>query len=103
MISLINGHMDEPELYVLYDADGVNEGPVYGVFSSYDKALKAIEWEAVKMVDEMLRDNDPEDSGIDESDRGYLLKECKASFAIQCLYGGIDRIGCKSKIKHPYA
>ena len=81
-ISLINGHIDEPELYVLYDGDGVNEGPVYGVFSSYDKALKAIEWEAVKMVNEMLRNNDPEDSGIDESDRSYLLKDCKASFAI---------------------
>ena len=100
--SMINGHIDEPELYIIFDRDAVNEGPVYGVYSSYEKALSACEWIVNHMVEDMLRDNAPEDSGFTENDKSMLKKDCRESLAIQCLYHGLDKIGYNYEVKYPY-
>lgn len=95
--------MNSPNyLYVVYDADGVNSTPVYGVFTSYKSAVKACDWLVEQMVAECLSE-DPKESGIDaETDKEWLIKDCRRSLAIQSIVSGINKVELDSKIKLPY-
>jgi hypothetical protein len=71
-------------LYIIYDADGVNQLPVYGVYDNEEAATKAIDEIVEKMVEDCLAE-DPAESGLDKSDRNWLKKDCFNSLAIQTL------------------
>ena len=82
----------ENKLYVLYDAEGVNADPVYGVFTSYDKAKEALDKVVKKMVEECLA-VDPAESGLDpDIDRNWLEWECRNSLAIDIIDEGLDSL-----------
>ena len=102
-VSMIDGHIDEPKpIYIVYDGDGVSEAPVYGVFTSYESAIKACDWLVERMVAECLAE-DPKESGLDpEIDREWLIKDCQRSLAIQTIASGINKVELASKIKLPY-
>ena len=44
--------MNKP-LYIVYDADGVHEPPVYGVFTSMKDAVKSCDWLVEQFVKEL--------------------------------------------------
>ena len=93
--------MNEP-LYIVYDADGVHEPPVYGVFTSMEDAIKGCDWLVEQFVKECL-ETDPKESGIDpEYDLELLRKDCRMSLAIQTLSAGINKIELLSDIESPY-
>ena len=96
--------MDGPKpLYIIYDADGVSEPPVYGVFTSYENAVKACDWLVDRMVEECLAE-DPEESGLDaEIDKEWLIRDCRRCLAIQTIASGINKVELISEIKLPYA
>ena len=72
-------------LYVLVDADGANENPVYGVFTKYEYAQKAADWLVKRMMDDCLA-VDTEESGIDvEFDLEWLDKDIRNSLKIDPL------------------
>ena len=102
-VSMIDGHIDDPKpLYVVYDADGANELPVYGVFTSYESAVKGCDWLVEQMVKECLAE-DPKESGLDaEIDKQWLIKDCRRSLAIQTISAGINKIELVSKMELPY-
>ena len=80
------------KLYILYDADGVHEAPVYGVFTSYDAAEKGANMLVEKMVKDCLAE-DPKESGIDpEYDMDWLIRDCRESLAIQILEDGLNSV-----------
>lgn len=79
-------------LFVLYDADGVNDEPVYGVFSSKEEAIKAREELVEIFIAECLKE-DPVESGIyTEDDMQWLRADCEASLGIQELSLGINKL-----------
>ena len=93
--------MNEP-LYIVYDADGVHEPPVYGVFTSMKNAIKGCDWLVEQFVKECL-ETDKKESGIDpEHDLEWLRKDCRRALAIQTLGSGINKIELLSDIKLPY-
>ena len=93
--------MSEP-LYIVYDADGANETPVYGVFTSYESAIKGCDWLVEQMVAQCLAE-DPKESGLDtELDKQWLIKDCRNSLAIQVIGAGINKIELVSEMKLPY-
>ena len=93
--------MSEP-LYIVYDADGANETPVYGVFTSYESAIKGCDWLVEQFVKKCL-EIDPKESGIDpERDLEWLKKDCQKTLAIQTIGAGINKIELLSTIKSPY-
>lgn len=82
----------ENKLYILYNTEGINEDPVYGVFTSYDKAKEALDKVVEKMVEECFA-VDPAESGLDpDIDRNWLEWECYNSLAIEIINGGLDSI-----------
>jgi hypothetical protein len=92
----------ENKLYIVYDADGVHEPPVYGVFTSLEDAIKGCDWLVEQFVKECL-ETDPKESGIDpEYDLDWLRKDCRNSLAIQTLSSGINKIELLSDIESPY-
>ena len=52
--------MNKP-LYIVYDADGAHEPPVYGVFTSMEDAIKGCDWLVEQFVKECL-ETDPKES-----------------------------------------
>lgn len=93
--------MSKP-LYIVYDADGVSEPPVYGVFTSYEDAVKACDWIVEQLVAECLAE-DPVESGLDaETDRKWVEKDCRRSLAIQVISTGVNKVEFVSKIEYPY-
>ena len=89
-------------LYIVYDADGVHEPPVYGVFTSMKDAVKSCDWLVEQFVKECL-EADPEESGIDpEYDLEWLKKDCRRALAIQTLSAGINKVELLSDIELPY-
>lgn len=88
----------ENKLYIVYDADGVHESPVYGVFDSEMAAEKACEAIVNLIVEECLAE-DPVESGLDEEiDKEWLRKDCRNSLGIQVLDSGINKIHLSSEI-----
>lgn len=71
-----------PKLYVVYDAEGANDKPIYGVFQYKNLAEAACELLAKKWTDELLA-ADPEETGLDETDRPWVERQCRAALAIQ--------------------
>ena len=102
-VSMINGHIDDPKpIYVVYDFDGANEAPVYGVFTSYESAVKACDWLVDRMVIQCLA-KEAKESGLDvEADKEWLIKDCRRSLAIQTIAAGINKVELASEIKLPY-
>ena len=102
-VSMIDGHIDDPKpIYIVYDWDGANEAPVYGVFTSYESAVKACDWLVDQMVAECLAE-DPKESGLDaETDKEWLIKDCRRSLAIQTIVSGINKVELASEIRLPY-
>ena len=102
-VSMIDGHIDDPKpIYVVYDIDGASEAPVYGVFTSYESAVKACDWLVEQMVAQCLAE-DPKESGIDaEIDKEWLIKDCQRSLAVQAIASGINKVELVSKIRLPY-
>ena len=93
--------MNKP-LYIVYDADGAHEPPVYGVFTSMKEAIKGCDWLVEQFVKECL-ETDPKESGIDpEYDLEWLKKDCQKSLAIQTIGAGINKIELLSDIESPY-
>lgn len=79
-------------LYVLVDADGVNENPVYGVFTKYEYAQKAADWLVKRMMDDCL-EVDTKESGIDvEFDLEWLEKDIRNSLKIDPLPCGLNKL-----------
>ena len=79
-------------LYVLVDADGANENPVYGVFTKYEYAQKAADWLVKRMMDDCLA-VDTEESGIDvEFDLEWLEKDIRNSLKIDPLPCGLNKL-----------
>lgn len=76
-------------LYIVYDADGVSESPVFGVFTSEEKAKAAMEEIVMKCVEDCLAD-DPKESGLTEDDREWLIRDTRRAFDIQILYNDLD-------------
>ena len=94
--------MNKP-LYIVYDADGAHESPVYGVFTSMEDAIKGCDWLVEQFVKECL-ETDPKESGIDpEYDLEWLKKDCRRALAIQTIGAGINKIDLLSTIKSPYS
>ena len=60
----------ENKLYIVYDYDGVNTTPVYGVFTSMEKAIEACKDLVEDMVCDCLAE-DPRPSYQDEPERIY--------------------------------
>ena len=88
-------------VYVIYDYDGVNEKPVYGVFTDLDEALKACKEIAKTITEEYFSDN-PEESGLDrEYEEKAIYNDCLRSLAIQVLPYGFNRVAYESKIIIP--
>ena len=82
----------ENKLYVLYDADGVNTDPIYGVFTSYTKAREALETVVKKIVEECLA-VDPAESGLNSDiDKNWLEWDCRNSLGIQIIEEGLNSI-----------
>ena len=79
-------------LYVLYDAEGTSKNPIYGVFTDYDYAVQAKKDLAIKWTNEILA-GDPAETGLDASDRGWLLAQCKSVIGIQMIED-IDKVFC---------
>ena len=79
-------------LYVLYDADGVSEKPIYGVFTEYDFAIQAKKDLAIKWADESLA-GDPVETGLDTNDRDWLIKDYESAIGIQAIED-IDKVFC---------
>lgn len=77
-------------LYVLYDAEGVNSKPIYGIFTDYEFAAQAKKDLATKWADEALAD-DPAETGLDANDRDWLIKDCERIIGIQAI-SDIDRL-----------
>lgn len=102
-VSMIDGHIDDPKpIYIVYDADGASETPVYGVFTSYESAVKGCDWFVERMVAQCLAE-DQKESGIDpELDKQWLIKDCRNSLAIQTIVSGINKIELVSEMKMPY-
>ena len=99
-VSMIDGHIDKPRyLYIVYDADGASEAPVYGVFTSRRRAFEAIDEIALRCVEDMLA-NDPKETGVTEEDRDWLIKDTKNSFAVQVL-SNVNVIEYNSDIRRP--
>lgn len=93
--------MSKP-LYIVYDADGVHEPAVYGVFTSMKDAIKGYDWLVEQFVKECL-ETDQKESGIDpEYDLDWLREDCRRSLAIQTLSSGINKIELLSDIESPY-
>ena len=92
-VSMIDGHIDELKpIYIVYDIDGANEAPVYGVFTSYESAVKACDWLVERMVAQCLAE-DPKESGLDvEINKEWLIKDCQRSLAIQTITSGINKV-----------
>ena len=99
-VSLIDGHVDPPYLWVVYDIEGASSYPIYGVFTSRRKAFEAIEEITMRCVEDMLAD-DPKETGISEDNRSWLIKDTKRSFAVQVLHNGIDTIHYSCDIESP--
>lgn len=79
-------------LYILMDAEGCNENPIYGVFTKYEYAQRAADWLVKKMVKDCLAE-DPKESGIDpEYDIDWLIKDCHQNLAIQILENGLNSV-----------
>ena len=88
-------------VYIIYDYEGVNESPVYGVFTDLDEALKACK-EIAKTMTEECFSTDPKESGLDrEYDEKAVYNSCLRSLAIQVLPYGINRVAYESKIIIP--
>lgn len=85
-------------LYIVYDADGVHEPPVYGVFDSKEAAEAACETIVNLIVEECFAE-DPVESGLDEEiDKEWLRKDCRSSLGIQVLDNGINKIHLSSEV-----
>jgi hypothetical protein len=79
-------------LYILMDAEGCNENPVYGVFTKYEYAQKAADWLVKKMVEECLA-VDPKESGIDaEFDTPWLERDVRNSLKIEPIPTGLNKV-----------
>lgn len=79
-------------LYILMDAEGCNENPVYGVFTKYEYAQKAFDWLVKRMMDDCLA-VDPKESGIDiEFDLEWLEKDIRNSLKIDPLPCGLNKL-----------
>ena len=77
-------------LYAIYDADGVSDAPIYGIFTSMDKANEACDSIVKRMAEESLAE-DQKESGITADDYDWLIKDCRSSLAIQ-IVDNIDYI-----------
>lgn len=85
-------------LYIVYDAEGVHEPPVYGVFDSKEAAEEACEAIINLIVEECLAE-DPAESGLDrEIDEAWLRKDCRSLLGIQVLDNGINQIHLSSEV-----
>jgi hypothetical protein len=71
-------------LYVLYDKDGASIPPIFGVYDSLEAVNTAMTVIAGKMTDECLA-GDPSETGLDESDRAWVFRECRDSLGVQYL------------------
>ena len=63
-------------VYVLTD-----EGTVVGVYSSLELAEASLKATVDKAVDDILAD-DPAETGVNESDRDWLIEDCYKTFTI---------------------
>ena len=91
----------ENKLYIVYDYDGVNSTPVYGVFTSLEKAVAACKEIVEDMVCDCLAE-DPKESGLNkEYDEDWLRGDCLRSLGIQVLSYGADKIHYNSTIELP--
>lgn len=85
-------------LYVIYDAEGVCEPPVFGVFNSKEAAEEACETIVNLVVEECFAE-DPIESGLNrEIDEAWLRKDCRSSLGIQILDSGINKIHLNSEV-----
>ena len=85
-------------LYIVYDAEGVCEPPVFGVFNSKEAAEEACETIVNLVVEECFAE-DPVESGLDrEIDKEWLRKDCRSSLGIQILDSGINKIHLSSEV-----
>ena len=79
-------------LYILVDADGVNENPIYGVFAKYEYAQRAADWLVKRMMDDCLA-VDTKESGIDvDFDLEWLEKDIRNSLKIDSLPYGLNKL-----------
>ena len=100
-VSLIDGHIDSQALYIVYDAEGASEPPVFGVFTSMDKAIEGCKEIVETLVKECLAE-DPKESGLDkEYDEAWLRKDCLRSLGIQVHDLGLDKVSYISTIELP--
>ena len=100
-VSLIDGHIDPSPLYIVYDITGGNNPPNMGVFSSYAKAIEAVDTLVNHFVNRALEFS-PKESGLTEADRNWLIKDTRKCFSIQTLNNGVDVIHYNSITKSPY-
>lgn len=99
---MIDGHVDPDAIYIVFDLDQASSVPVYGVFTSMDKALEACEKIAEDLVKECLA-VDPEESGIEtKEDIENVKQECLCSLGIQIINEGINEIRWASELRTPY-
>ena len=70
------------KVYILIDSDVDSKRCIHGVFADSSLAIAHQRALAMKFTEECLA-TDPAESGLDESDRGWLYDECFNSLEIQ--------------------
>ena len=68
--------------WAIYDADHVNEKPIFGIFESEETARENCLYIAADMADEVLC-GDPAETGMTIEDRDWLINDCLRSLDIQ--------------------
>jgi len=68
-------------VYVLTEENCNPENTVLGVYASPELAEASLEAIVNKAVDDILAD-DPAETGVDASDRDWLIKDCYKAFTI---------------------
>ena len=97
-VSMINGHMDPDPIFVVYDLDGCNQPPAYGVFTTLERARSAIEALTQSAVRGLFA-APVEETGLTEDDRPRIERETRESFGIQVLKNGINGLHYLEEIK----
>ena len=70
------------KVYILIDSDIDSKRCIHGVFADFSLAEAHKQALAMQFTEDCLAE-DPAESGLDESDRGWLYKECFNSLEIQ--------------------